>query len=209
MSMSVRWSRRDALAAAALLALSLSACDDKKKDDDDDNDDDDDKKKKKKKKKDKDDDKTEKKDTSFMDGASFKTVPQTNVQVPVPPGWKTEQVSLYSVASAPDKKAFVAFTTVSSKGEFAGRIQHVVKTFKVTEYKKAKTVENKIGPDKLPASIHDATCKFDGRPAIMSAVLVNTGTPHLVFVVYALAKDAPEKTRKQALATVLLMRKKR
>jgi len=205
--MTIRWSRVVAVAAVLALAAPLPGCDKKSDDteeDDDDNDDNDDSDKKKEEKKDDDKD-----DGNPMAGATYKTVPQTQVQVPIPPGWKTKKVSLYSMAAAPDGKAFVAFTTVSSKGEFVGRIQHVQKTFKVTEYQKKKDVESKIGPDQLPAFIQDATCKFNGHPAIMSSVLINAGSRHLVFVVYALAQNAPDKTKKQALATVLQMRKKR
>ncbi len=144
-----------------------------------------------------------------MDGASYKRVPSTQVEVPIPPGWVTSKRSLYSVATSPDDKAFIAFTTVSSRGEFVGRIQHVVKTFKVTDYVKGKVTDTPIGPDGLKANIVDATCNFHDVPAHMSSVLVNYGKRRHVFVVYALDKSASKETTVQAQQAVLRMRRTR
>lgn len=194
--MSVRVSRRLVLAATITAVLPLSACKDKK----DDNKKDDDEEEEEEEEEDEEEE-------DPMAGATYKTVPSTSVQVPIPKGWSTKKKSLYSVASAPDGKAFLAFTTVSSRGEFVGRIQHVSKTFKITNYKKGKVTKIDIGPDKLKAEIIDATCRFNDTPAIMSSVLVDYGKRRHVFVVYALDETASDKTKTQAQQAVLRMRR--
>jgi hypothetical protein len=195
--MSVRISRRLVLAAVITAALPLSACKDK----------DDDKKKKDDDDEEEEEEEEEEEDEDPMAGATYKTVPSTKVQVPIPKGWATKKKSLYSVASAPDGKAFLAFTTVSSRGEFVGRIQHVGKTFKITDYKKGKVTKADIGPDKLKAEIIDATCSFNDTAAIMSSVLVDYGKRRHVFVVYALDQSASETTKTQAQQAILRMRR--
>jgi len=198
--MSIRVSRMMVLAVTVMLATpAVTGCD-KKEDKEEEEEKDDDEEE---------EEEEEEDDGNVMAGASYKTVPATSIQVPIPEGWATKKHSLYSVAMSPDKKAFVAFTTVSSKGEFVGRIQHAAKTFKVTNYKKTKDVNMKLGPDKLNAFVQDATCSFNNTPGIMSSVLVDTGKRQKVFVVYALDQKASGKTKKQAQGTVLGMRKKR
>jgi hypothetical protein len=143
-----------------------------------------------------------------MKGAVYKRVPSTTVEVPVPAGWVVAKRSLYSFAFSPDKKAMLAFTTVSSRGEFAGRTQHAWRVFKMRNCTKAPKKSLKIGPDKLPALIVDYECQFNGVPSHVSTVLVNAGRRAFPFVIYAVHKSADARTLKQAKQTILSMRKR-
>ncbi len=170
-------------------------------------------------KKDKDEDETEAESTpeptaapsqrvNVIAGAVYKTIPATNVQVPIPRGWRLSKKGLYAFAASPDKKALLAFTTVASKGEFVGRSQHAQKTFDITDCTKKPVKKTKIGPNKLSARIIDHQCKFNGIPAFVSTVLVNTKKRSLPFIIYAVDKRASKKTTRQAQLTVLSMRVK-
>ncbi len=148
------------------------------------------------------------KKVNVMEGAIYKTIPATNVQVPIPRGWRVSKKGLYAFAASPDKKALLAFTTVSSMGEFVGRSQHAQKTFNITECVKKPVKKMPLGPNKLPSRVIDHECKFNGIPAFVSTVLVNNDKRSLPFIIYAVDKRASKKTIRQAQLTVLSMRKK-
>src|SRR5690606_36829640 len=84
-----------------------------------------------------------------MEGAVYKRVPSTNVEVPVAQGWKEAKQGLYTFAISGDDDALLAFTTVSSLGEFAGRTQHAVRVFRITDCTMDETKRVTIGPDQL------------------------------------------------------------
>jgi hypothetical protein len=141
-----------------------------------------------------------------MDGAVFKRIPSTDVEVPVPPGWREDRKSLYSFAISGDDKALLAFTTVSSLGEFAGRTQHAVKAFRITDCNMQDAQRVRIGPNGLRARLKEGDCTFNGVRAHVATVLVEAGRSALPFVIYAVDKTAPKRTETQALQTIARMR---
>ncbi len=145
---------------------------------------------------------------NVMKGATYKRIPSTRVEVPIPPGWRVAKRGLYSFAISPDKKAMLAFTTVSSRGEFRGRTLHAWRKFKITGCTKGPSKKGGLGPDKMPSSLIDYECNFNGVPSYVSTVLVNAGQRAFPFVIYAVEKSASKRTFKQAKQTVLNMRKR-
>ncbi len=150
---------------------------------------------------------TAKPKVNVMAGARYKTIPSTKVQVPIPRGWGEKKRGLYAFAYSGDKKALLAFTTVSSLGEYAGRRQHARKVFKITGCTKQKKSVRRIGPDRLKVIKFDAECSFSNTPAFVSQVLVDTGRP-FPFIIYAVDKRAPKKTIEQAQQTILRIRRR-
>jgi len=143
-----------------------------------------------------------------MDGAVYKRIPSTNVEVPVPPGWRESRKSLYTFAIPADGNAVLAFTTVSSVGEFNGRLQHATRVFRITgcNMKPAKRV--RIGPNRLRSRLKEGQCKFNGVPAKVATVLVESGRRAHPLVIYAVANKASKRTDEQAQQTILRMRKR-
>jgi hypothetical protein len=141
-----------------------------------------------------------------MDGAQFKRIPSTNVEIPVPPGWREDRRSLYSFALSGDGDAILAFTTVSSLGEFAGRIQHATKVFSITDCTMKDAVRVNIGPNKLRSRLKEGVCTFNGVRANVATVLVESGRRAHPLVIYAVDVSASKVTVEQAQQTVLRMR---
>ena len=109
-----------------------------------------------------------------MDGAVFKGIPSTNVEVPVPPGWREGQKSLYTFAASGDGDAVLAFTTVSSVGEFAGRLQHATREFNITNCSMKDAERVRIGPNQLRGRLKEGDCSFNNVPAHVAVVLVES-----------------------------------
>jgi hypothetical protein len=141
-----------------------------------------------------------------MAGAIYKRIPSTDVEVPVPPGWREDRKSLYSFAIAGDGNAMLAFTTVSSLGEFVGRSQHAEKVFRITDCNMQDAQRVRIGPNKLRARLKEGDCTFNGVPAHVATVLVETGRRALPFIIYATDKKASKTTITQAQQTIARMR---
>ncbi len=141
-----------------------------------------------------------------MAGSVYKRVPSTNVAVPVPPGWREDRRSLYTFALSGDGDALLAFTTVSSYGEWAGRTQHAINVFNVTGCTWKDPIRANIGPNQLRSRIRDGQCSFNGIPAAVSTVLVESGRRAHPFIVYAVANKASDRTTKQAQQCVLQMK---
>ena len=143
-----------------------------------------------------------------MAGSVFKRIPSTNVEVPVPPGWREDKRSLYTFAIAGDGNALLAFTTVSSLGEWAGRTQHAVKVFRITNCNMEPATRVRLGPNKLRARLKEGKCKFNGVPSQVATVLVETGRRAHPFIIYAVDNRASKRTQKQAIQTIARMRKR-
>jgi hypothetical protein len=141
-----------------------------------------------------------------MDGAVFKGIPSTNVEVPVPPGWREDRKSLYSFALSGDGDAMLAFTTVSSLGEFTGRLQHATAVFNITNCNMKDAERVRIGPNELRARLKEGDCSFSGIPAHVAVLLVETGQSALPLVIYAVDLKASKRTTFQAQQTMLRMR---
>lgn len=141
-----------------------------------------------------------------MAGAVYKRIPSTNVEIPVPPGWGEDRRSLYSFALSGDGDALLAFTTVSSIGEFQGRLQHAEKVFRITDCSMEPATRVRIGPDKLRSRLKEGDCTFSGVRAHVATVLVESGRSAHPLVLYAVDKKASAKTTKQAQQTIARMR---
>ena len=141
-----------------------------------------------------------------MVGATYKRIPSTNVEVPVPPGWREDRKSLYSFALSGDGDAMLAFTTVSSIGEFNGRIQHAEKVFRITDCSMEPATRVRIGPNQLRSRLKEGDCTFNGVRARVATVLVEAGRSAHPLVLYAVDKKASSKTTKQAVQTIARMR---
>ncbi|MBW2526253.1 MAG: hypothetical protein JRI23_18880 [Deltaproteobacteria bacterium] len=141
-----------------------------------------------------------------MKGAVYKRVPSTNVEVPVPPGWGEDKRSLYTFALSDDGDALLAFTTVSSIGEFNGRLQHAEKVFRITNCDMEDAKRVRIGPDNLRARLKAGDCTFNGVRARVATVLVESGRSAHPLVLYAVDKKASDKTTRQAAETIARMR---
>jgi hypothetical protein len=141
-----------------------------------------------------------------MEGAIFKRIPSTNVEVPVPPGWREAQRSLYSFALSGDGDAVLAFTTVSSAGEFAGRIQHATREFSITNCTMKDAERVSIGPNQLRGRLKEGDCTFNNVPAHVAVVLVESGKNALPLVIYAVSLGASRRTTVQAQQTIAGMR---
>jgi len=140
-----------------------------------------------------------------MDGAVFKGIPDTNVEVPVPPGWREDRKSLYSFALSDDGDAVLAFTTVSSLGEFTGRLQHATAVFNIQNCTMKDAERVRLGPNDLRARLREGDCTFNGVPAHVAVVLVESGNA-LPLVIYAVDQKASKHTTTQAQQTILRMR---
>lgn len=141
-----------------------------------------------------------------MDGASYARVRATRVEVPVPPGWQQDRKGLYSFAISGDKKAMLAFTTVSSIGEFNGRMQHATRTFRIEDCNMQPATRVRLGPNRLRARLREGKCSFNGVPASVATVLVETGRRRHPLVIYAVDVAASKRTTEQAQQTILRMR---
>jgi hypothetical protein len=141
-----------------------------------------------------------------MEGAIFKRIPSTNVDVPVPPGWREAQRSLYTFAASGDGDALLAFTTVSSAGEFAGRIQHATREFSITNCTMKDAERVSIGPNQLRGRLKEGDCTFNNVPAHVAVVLVESGKNALPLVIYAVSLNASRRTTVQAQQTIAGMR---
>ncbi len=141
-----------------------------------------------------------------MDGAVYKGIPSTNVEVPVPPGWREDRKSLYTFALSGDGDAVLAFTTVSSVGEFNGRIQHATRAFDITNCTMQDAERVRIGPNQLRARLKEGECNFNNIPSHVAVVLVESGSNALPLVIYAVDKRASALTATQAKQTIARMR---
>jgi hypothetical protein len=169
--------------------------------DSDDDDDDDDRPRSSKSTKSKKDD-----SDSAMEGAVYKGIPSTNVEVPVPPGWREDRRSLYAFALSGDGNALLAFTTVSSYGEFAGRLQHATAEFRITGCSMKPAERVRIGPNQLRSRLVEGSCTFNGVASQVATVLVETGRRAHPLVIYAVSNTASERTITQARQTIARMR---
>jgi hypothetical protein len=140
-----------------------------------------------------------------MDGAVFKGIPSTNVEVPVPAGWREGRKSLYTFAVAGDGDAVLAFTTVSSSGEFAGRIQHATREFDISSCNMKDAERVTIGPNKLRGRLKEGECTFNNVPSHLAVVLVESGNA-MPLVIYAVDLKASRRTTVQAQQTIARMR---
>jgi hypothetical protein len=176
--------------------------------DDGDDDDDDNRSSSSRKSGDDDDDSSSKgdSDSGAMNGAVFTGIPATNVEVPVPPGWREDRRSLYSFALSPDGNALLAFTTVSSYGEFNGRLQHATSVFRITNCNMGDAKRVSIGPNSLRSRLREGDCIFNGVPAHVATVLVETGRTAHPLVIYAVDHKASKRTETQAQQTIARMR---
>lgn len=143
-----------------------------------------------------------------MAGAVYKRIPSTNVEVPVPPGWREDARSLYTFAISGDNNALLAFTTVSSVGEFTGRIQHAVQVFRITNCAMQDAQRVRMGPNQLRARLTEGNCNFNGVPAHVAIVLIESGRRAHPFVIYAVDNNAPKQTVEQAQQTIARMRER-
>jgi len=141
-----------------------------------------------------------------MDGAVYKGIPSTNVEVPVPPGWREDRKSLYTFALSGDGDAVLAFTTVSSVGEFNGRIQHASSVFNITSCNMQDAQRVTLGPNQLRARLKEGDCSFNNIPSHVAVVLVETGQNALPLVIYAVDQKASKRTVTQAQQTIARMR---
>lgn len=145
-------------------------------------------------------------DEDVMVGSTYKRIPSTNVEVPVPPGWREDKKSLYTFALSGDGDAMLAFTTVSSIGEFNGRLQHAEKVFRITDCTMEPATRVRIGPNNLRSRLKEGDCSFNGVRARVATVLVEAGRRAHPLVLYAVDKKASAKTTKQAQKTIAGMR---
>lgn len=143
-----------------------------------------------------------------MVGARFKRIPSTNIEVPIPPGWREDKRSLYTFALSDDGDALLAFTTVSSLGEFNGRLQHAERVFQIEGCAMEPATRIRIGPNKLRSRLKEGDCTFNGVRARVATVLVESGRRALPLVIYAVDKKASARTTKQAQQTIAGMRKR-
>lgn len=140
-----------------------------------------------------------------MDGAVFKGIPSTNVEVPVPAGWREGRKSLYTFAVAGDGDAVLAFTTVSSAGEFAGRIQHATREFDISNCNMKDAERVTIGPNRLRGRLKEGECTFNSVPSHLAVVLIESGTA-MPLVFYAVDQKASRRTTVQAQQIIARMR---
>ncbi|RLB61026.1 MAG: hypothetical protein DRI90_12335 [Deltaproteobacteria bacterium] len=143
-----------------------------------------------------------------MAGAVYKRIPSTNVEVPVPPGWRESRRSLYTFALSNDGNALLAFTTVSSYGEFNGRLQHATKVFRITGCSMGPSERVRVGPNQLRSRLKEGECTFNGVRAHVATVLVESGRRAHPLVIYAVDNKASERTAAQAKKTISQMRKR-
>ena len=107
-----------------------------------------------------------------MDGAVFKGIPSTNIEVPVPAGWREGRKSLYTFAVAGDGDAVLAFTTVSSAGEFAGRLQHATREFDISNCNMKDAERVTIGPSHLRGRLKEGECTFNNVPSHLAEKVI-------------------------------------
>lgn len=109
-------------------------------------------------------------------GGFFATVPQTRVQIPVPPGWRKSQAGHYMIIEAPRSEAAFLFTTVSSRGEFAGRKQQLLKLAQVSDMHQVGEHDGFIGPSQLRTTIQEFEGTFHGVPGDIQLFFLDQGT---------------------------------
>jgi len=141
-------------------------------------------------------------------GAVYKRIPHTNVSVPIPAGWREDKVSFYTRAIAPTRDAVIAFTTVSSYGEWAGRTQHAFRVFSIRNCSFGAAVRGKLGSSNMRSRLKEGTCTWNGISANVATVLVESGRRAHPLVFYGVAKSASAKVKAQAKHVVLNMRRR-
>ncbi len=144
---------------------------------------------------------------NLLQGAVYKRIPTTTLEIPVPKGWNESKKGLYSGLTSPDEKVAIAFTVVTYKSELAGRLQDIERKLGISNEVKTGEKTTQIGPNKLNALIHDATCTFHGKPGKLSYVIVQQkGRSSVVLVIYASENDAKKIDDETAHAAILNIR---
>lgn len=140
-----------------------------------------------------------------MEGAVYKGIPSTSVEVPVPAGWREGRKSLYTFAVAGDGNAVLAFTTVSSAGEFAGRLQHATREFNIDNCNMKDAERVTIGPSHLRGRLKEGECTFNNVPSHLAVVLIESGSA-MPLIFYAVDLNASRRTTVQAQQVIAQMR---
>ena len=141
-------------------------------------------------------------------GAVYKRIPHTNVSVPIPAGWREDKVSFYTRAIAPSRDAVIAFTTVSTYGEWAGRTQHAFRVFSIRNCSFGAAVRGKLGSSKMRSRLKEGTCTWNGISANVATMLVESGRRAHPLVFYGVSKSASAKVKAQAKHVVLNIRRR-
>jgi hypothetical protein len=139
----------------------------------------------------------------------YRTIPATSVEIKSPPGWTAAQKGEWGLLGSPDKKALLAFVNFDRPGESTKKLGDVAVILNTSSIKWGNPKSISVGPDGFPAQIADGTCRFPSGDGFISYATVNPGGVQQVLVVYAVEKDAPAERQKEAVATLMSMRRKK
>ena len=136
-------------------------------------------------------------------GAFFLPIPQTRLKVPVASGWhKLEGGGLYTMVASPKDQALFLFTTVSTRGELAGRKQQIQRLAKITNLRQTGSQNGTVGPNQLSAQIETYDATFHGTPGDLEILYVSQQprSRHLAVVYVVSEKNVDPAIQQQGLA---------
>lgn len=141
--------------------------------------------------------------------SDYLLIPQTNVELKPPPGWKRDRKGEWGLFVSPDDHVVLAFVMFDKPGESTKKLGDVASVLGTTGIKWNSQKAISIGPDNFPAQAADGSCKFPSGDGQISYATVNPGVPQQVLVVYAMDKVATKASQEEAANVVRSMRRKR
>lgn len=136
-------------------------------------------------------------------------IPNSQVVITAPPGWKRDKDGDWGLLTSPDKKAVLAFVTFSRPNESTARIGQISRVLRASTINWGSPKRGVVGPDQLPAQVAGGSCLFNGKESSIEYATINPGGATQILVVYATNNDVPAATKAQAMETFRSIRRKR
>ena len=136
-------------------------------------------------------------------------IPNSQVVITAPPGWKRDKDGDWGILSSPDKKAMLAFVAFSKPNESTARIGQISRVLRASTIKWGSPKRGVVGPDQLPAQVAGGSCLFNGKDSSIEYATINPGGATQILVVYATNNDVSPAVKEQAMATFRSIRRKR
>jgi hypothetical protein len=141
--------------------------------------------------------------------ATFRTIPNSAVEILSPPDWKVKQDGDWGLLVSPDDKAVLAFVAFSRPNESTARIGQISRVLRASSINWGSPKRGLVGPDSMPANIAGGTCLFNGKESTIEYATVNPGGATQILVVYATNNDVPPNVKSQGIETFKSIRRKR
>jgi hypothetical protein len=131
-------------------------------------------------------------------------IPNSTVALTRPPGWLKTKKGDWGLLASPDKKALLAFVVYTKPNESTTRLGQVASVLGASNIKWGSPKPNTFG--KFQGREAAGTCSFGSKGGVMAYVLLDTGSPKKVLVVYAIEEGATKADHAQAKSVVQSLR---